>query len=150
MLDGGAPFYDTYATADGGFMAVGAIEPAFYAVLLAGLGLADDPDLPAPVRPERLGRAARAGSPSGSPSGPGTSGRRSSPTWMPASRRCSPPARRRRIRTTPARGTFVEVGGEIQPAPAPRFDRTPADRPAPAPDPERDVLPVEEILTGWQ
>ncbi|KFA78568.1 hypothetical protein S40288_01461 [Stachybotrys chartarum IBT 40288] len=40
LLDGGAPFYDTYATRDGGHMAVGALEPHFFAQLLAGLGLA--------------------------------------------------------------------------------------------------------------
>ena len=40
LLDGGAPFYDTYRTADGEYMAVGALEPQFYAALLAGLGLA--------------------------------------------------------------------------------------------------------------
>uniref|UniRef100_A0A8C9BGW7 Solute carrier family 45 member 2 n=1 Tax=Phocoena sinus TaxID=42100 RepID=A0A8C9BGW7_PHOSS len=38
MLDGGAPFYATYRTADGGFMAVGALEPQFYELLLRGLG----------------------------------------------------------------------------------------------------------------
>lgn len=36
ILDGGAPFYTTYKTADGGFMAVGAIEPQFYKLLLKG------------------------------------------------------------------------------------------------------------------
>lgn len=36
MLDGGAPFYTTYRTADGGFMAVGAIEPQFYELLIKG------------------------------------------------------------------------------------------------------------------
>ncbi|CAL8278717.1 unnamed protein product [Merluccius merluccius] len=45
MLDGGAPFYDTYQTADGKHMAVGAIEPQFYQQLLRGLGL-DTADLP--------------------------------------------------------------------------------------------------------
>ena len=44
-LDGGAPFYDTYTCADGRYVAVGALEPAFYAELLAGLGL-DAADLP--------------------------------------------------------------------------------------------------------
>src|SRR3954451_19675280 len=39
LLDGGAPFYDTYACADGGFMAVGALEPQFYAHFVAGLGV---------------------------------------------------------------------------------------------------------------
>jgi alpha-methylacyl-CoA racemase len=41
ILDGGAPFYRTYATRDGRFVAVGAIEPKFYAALVTGLGLAD-------------------------------------------------------------------------------------------------------------
>src|SRR5271165_1692817 len=45
LLDGGAPFYDTYATADGQYVAVGALEPQFYAALLHGLGLAEA-DLP--------------------------------------------------------------------------------------------------------
>ena len=39
LLDTGAPFYDTYECADGRWVAVGAIEPQFYAALLAGLGL---------------------------------------------------------------------------------------------------------------
>lgn len=42
LLDGGAPFYTTYRTADGQFMAVGAIEPQFYQLLIKGLGLASD------------------------------------------------------------------------------------------------------------
>lgn len=46
LLDTGAPFYDTYECADGRFVAVGALEPQFYATLLAGLGLASD-ELPA-------------------------------------------------------------------------------------------------------
>jgi len=45
MLDGGAPYYDTYECADGRYVAVGAIEPQFYAAMLAGLGL-DATDLP--------------------------------------------------------------------------------------------------------
>lgn len=46
MLDTGLPFYDTYETADGRFMAVGALEPQFYAQFIAGLGLqpGDIPD----------------------------------------------------------------------------------------------------------
>lgn len=42
LLDGGAPFYTTYKTADGGFMAVGALEPQFYKLLIKGLGLKSD------------------------------------------------------------------------------------------------------------
>lgn len=45
VLDGGAPWYDVYATRDGQFMAVGAIEPQFYAELLLGLGLSAE-DMP--------------------------------------------------------------------------------------------------------
>lgn len=41
ILDGGAPFYRTYATADGGYVAVAAIEPKFFRALLAGLDLQD-------------------------------------------------------------------------------------------------------------
>ncbi|MCU0283453.1 MAG: CoA transferase [Candidatus Nanopelagicales bacterium] len=41
VLDGGCPFYDTYTCSDGRYVAVGALEPPFYAELLAGLGLAD-------------------------------------------------------------------------------------------------------------
>jgi alpha-methylacyl-CoA racemase len=52
MLDGGAPFYRTYETADGKYMAVGAIEPQFYALLLDGLAL------PADQLPNQLDRAA--------------------------------------------------------------------------------------------
>jgi alpha-methylacyl-CoA racemase len=45
LFDGGAPFYAVYGTADGRFVSVAAIEPAFWAGLLAGLGLAEDPEL---------------------------------------------------------------------------------------------------------
>lgn len=42
LLDGGAPFYRCYTCADGRFVAVGALEPQFYAALIAGLGLTAD------------------------------------------------------------------------------------------------------------
>ena len=45
ILDGGAPYYDTYTCADGRYVAVGPIEPQFYAAMLEGLGL-DAADLP--------------------------------------------------------------------------------------------------------
>ena len=61
MLDGGAPFYDTYETKDGKYMAVGAIEPQFYAALLRGMGL-EPSDLPGNRDdkadwPKQIGRA---------------------------------------------------------------------------------------------
>ena len=39
MLDGGSPFYDTYKTKDGKYIAVGALEPKFYAQFIKGLSL---------------------------------------------------------------------------------------------------------------
>src|SRR5260370_31831915 len=44
LLDGGVPWYDVYETADGKWVAVGALEPRFYAALIAGLGLTGVPD----------------------------------------------------------------------------------------------------------
>jgi alpha-methylacyl-CoA racemase len=129
LLDGGAPFYDTYRTADGRHMAVGALEPKFYAELLARLGL-DPAGLPAQY--DRSGwpalRAALAA----------TFGSRTQVEWaavFDGSDACVAPV------VSPAdapdhphnaaRGTFVDVGGMVQPAPAPRFSRTPAGPPAP-------------------
>jgi alpha-methylacyl-CoA racemase len=140
LLDGGAPFYDTYRTSDGGFMAVGALEPAFYAALLAGLGL---DGLPAqydesgwPVLRERFAerfaqrtRAEWAGVFAGLDACV-------TPVLSPAEAPAHPHNR--------ARGTFVQVGGETQPAPAPRFARTPAAAPRPA-----RPAGVAEILAGW-
>ena len=83
LLDGGAPFYDTYACADGGHVAVGALEPQFYAALLEGLG----PDRRAAGRAARrraLARAPPAVRRGVRRPGPATSGRRSSTAPTPA------------------------------------------------------------------
>lgn len=53
MLSGAAPFYRTYETSDGRYLAVGAIEPQFWAALLSGLGLRDDPDFAQQRDPRR-------------------------------------------------------------------------------------------------
>ena len=50
LLDGGAPFYDVYETADGEHMSVGALEPQFYAVLVELLGLDDLPSRDDPAQ----------------------------------------------------------------------------------------------------
>ncbi|MBE1536812.1 CaiB/BaiF CoA transferase family protein [Actinomadura algeriensis] len=52
LLDGGTPFYRTYRCADGGWMAVGALEPVFYRAMLDGLGLTG-PDVPDRADPAR-------------------------------------------------------------------------------------------------
>ena len=54
MLDGGAHFYDTYACADGHHVAIGAIEPQFYATLRERCGLADDPAFDAQMDADRV------------------------------------------------------------------------------------------------
>jgi crotonobetainyl-CoA:carnitine CoA-transferase CaiB-like acyl-CoA transferase len=148
LLDGGAPFYDTYRTADGGFMAVGALEPAFYAELLAGLDLTGDPDLPA--QDDRTGWdtlrrrfAERFGQRTRDEWTTVFADRDAcvAPVLSPLEAHGHPQNR--------ARGTFVEVGGVRQPAPAPRFGRTPAAAPVPAPDPRRDAVTIATVLAEW-
>jgi alpha-methylacyl-CoA racemase len=137
LLDTGAPFYDTYATADGQYMAVGALEPQFYAALLAGLGLAGE-ELPAqldrsgwPVLRERFTKVFAG---------------RTRAEWeqvFAGTDACVSPVLS--LAEAPghphaaARQAFVDVGGMSQPAPAPRFGRTPAAVPAPAPAPGADT-----------
>jgi alpha-methylacyl-CoA racemase len=122
LLDGGAPFYRCYRTGDGGFVAVGALEPQFYAELLDALELDPQawpqhdrgrwPQLAATLA-ERFARRTRA-------------------EWaahFDGSDACVAPVLT--LTEAPAhphlaaRGTFVEHEGLVQPAPAPRFSRTP-------------------------
>ena len=142
LLDGGCPFYDSYETSDGGFMAVGALEPGFFAELVRLLDVADHDAVTAQYNPK---------------------------TW-PAMRALFTETFKARTRAqwtelfdgtdacvTPilsfeeapqdphncARGSFVSVGGIDQPAPAPRFSRTPAATPSPGAKPgahSRDAL----------
>jgi len=131
LLDGGAPFYDTYATSDGAWMSVGALEPQFYADLITGLGLAGE-DLPRQMD--------RAGWPLLRQRFTDVFASRTRAEWTaafvdldacvapvlsPAEAPADPHNR--------ARGTFATVDGLTQPAPAPRFGRTAAATPAPAP-----------------
>ncbi|TDB74704.1 CaiB/BaiF CoA-transferase family protein [Micromonospora sp. KC723] len=147
LLDGGAPFYDTYRTADDGFVAVGALEPAFFAALLTGLGLADE-DLPAQYDPSGWPRLRRRFT--------DRFAERTRDEWAEVFAGLDAcvvpvlaPTEAHRHPHNAARGTFVTVGGEVQPAPAPRFGRTPAAVPRPAPDPRRDLLDVADVLAGW-
>ncbi|MGH3380626.1 MAG: CaiB/BaiF CoA transferase family protein, partial [Actinoallomurus sp.] len=129
LLDTGAPFYDTYETADGLFMSVGALEPQFYAALLRGLGLEGD-DLPGQLDrdrwPELRARFTEIFK------------RRTRDEWtaiFDGTDACVAPVLG--IGEAPAhshaaaRTGFVDVGGLTQPAPAPRFSRTSAATPAP-------------------
>lgn len=125
LLDGGAPFYDTYRCSDGGYLAVGALEPQFYAALLAGLDLADDETLPAQMDlarwPELTDRiAARIAE-------------RTRDEWadvFAGTDACATPVlsmtQAAQAEHLTARGTLPTVAGATMPAPAPRFAGTPA------------------------
>jgi alpha-methylacyl-CoA racemase len=127
LLDGGAPFYDTYETADGLFMSVGALEPQFYAALLRGLGL-DGEDLP--------GQLDRGGWPALRSRFTEVFKSRTRDEWtavFDGTDACVAPVlgmgEAAAHPHATARTAFVDVGGLAQPAPAPRFDRTPAATP---------------------
>ena len=143
LLDSGAPFYDVYETADGQHMAVGAIEPQFYAELLEGLGLVDT----APDRSDPgTGRPCARRSPPASASGPRRSGPASSRAPTPACRRSCRSPRRRATPTSPHGIPIVEQDGVVQPAPAPRFSRTPAALGSP---PSLPGQHSREALQAW-
>lgn len=132
LLDGAAPFYDTYECADGKWVAVGAIEPQFYALLRQAAGIADDPLFDAQhdraqwaAQKARLTEIFRT---------------RTRDEWcetMEMTDICfAPVLSLREAARHPhnvARDTFVEVAGVTQPAPAPRFSATPAATPRAAP-----------------
>lgn len=143
LLDGHAPFYDTYTCSDGRHVAVGAIEPQFYAALLAGLGLADA-DLPHQFDRDRwVGTKARFTE---------VFATRTRDEWTAAfegTDACVTPVLAfGEVADHPhlaARGTVVERDGVAQAAPAPRFSRTVAEVPERAGEPED----VEQVLADW-
>jgi alpha-methylacyl-CoA racemase len=123
LLDGGAHFYNTYETSDGGFVSFGAIEPAFYADMLEGLGLAGEalPDQNDqahwPAMRRKVADLVR---------------RRTRDAWVatfadldacfaPVLAPLEAPAHPQHA----ARCAYVEVGGLQQVAPVPRLSRTP-------------------------
>ena len=130
-LDGGAHYYQAYRTLDGEHVAIGAIEPKFYAELLACLGL-DPAELPAqgdrsqwPAMRERFAAIFRT---------------RTRADWTEALEgkdACFAPVLS--MEEAPAhphnraRGTFQAVDGVVQPGPAPRLSRTPGTLRHPAP-----------------
>ena len=143
LLDGGAHFYDTYRCADGKYISIGPIEPQFYALFLDKTGLAD-PDFSQqwdrarwPELKVRL--AAHLAT-------------RSRDEWcalLEGTDACVAPVLD--MDEAPehphnrARGTFIEVGGVVQPAPAPRFSRsTPAK-----PRPPLTGATGEDVLADW-
>ena len=144
MLDTGAPFYDVYECADGEYISLGSIEPQFYAELLRITGL-DQEELPNqmdrsqwPKMKEKIAETIR------------TKTRGQWVELMEGTDVCFAPvlspseayAHPHNV----ARETFVEVAGVKQPAPAPRFSRTPGAIDGPPPHPGEHT---EEVLSSW-
>jgi alpha-methylacyl-CoA racemase len=144
LLDGGAHFYDTYRCADGKWVSIGSIEPQFYALLLEKTGV-DDPAFGAqmdrsawPALREKLAAVFAT---------------RTQAEWceiMAATDICFAPvmsmAEAPAHPHNQARGTFIEVDGVAQPAPAPRFSVTPGAIQGPPP-----ALGAHngEVLADW-
>ena len=144
MLDGGAPFYDTYQCSCGHWISLGSIEPQFYALLLEKAGLTDPafqaqmnrgewPDLKAKLQ-DVIKAKSRA-------------------EWcaiMDATDVCFAPvlgmAEAPSHPHNAARQTFVEVGGVTQPAPAPRFSATPGAIQGPPP---AIGAHTDDVLADW-
>ncbi|WP_270887032.1 CaiB/BaiF CoA transferase family protein [Pedococcus sp. 5OH_020] len=143
LLDGGAPEYGVYECADGGYVAVGALEPQFFALLLDGLGLvhADVPDRRDPSCREGLRGllAARFASRPRNHWVEVFAGTDACVTAVLSPREAAYDAH------LTARGTWLTEGSVVQPAPAPRFSRTPSARPTAA----RTVTPGGDAPLTW-
>ena len=144
LLDTGAHFYEVYETSDGGYMALGAIEPQFYAALLRGLELEGE-DLPDqmdreawPQMKERFAALfATKTRDEWTAVFEGTDAC-VAPVLSPWEAPSHPHLR--------ARGTFSEVAGVVQPSPAPRFGGTPGAIRRPPPNPGQHA---DEALADW-
>lgn len=143
-LDGGAAFYDTYTCADGRFVAVGCVEPQFFAEMLRELGLSSD-GMPAQNDPSgwQTWRTLLAE----------TFASRTRDEWAELfadSDACVTPVLSPwEAATHPhhvARDSFVEVDGLVQPAPAPRFSRSVPSAPRSPDHLGRDVV---RTLAEW-
>ena len=144
ILDTGAPYYDTYACKDGKYVAVGPIEPQFYAEMIDGLGLGDAglPDQNDMARWPELREALTEAFLS-----------RTRDEWTAVFEgrdACvTPVVEPTEVASQPhlsARGTFTTVDGVFQPAPAPRFSRTPAGTPTAPPPVGGDN---DAVLADW-
>ncbi|EKF22742.1 coA-transferase III family protein [Mycolicibacterium hassiacum DSM 44199] len=144
LLDGGAPYYDTYTCADGRYIAVGCIEPQFYAEFLKGLGLenADLPDQNDRSRwPELRAKFAE------------VIASKDRDHWakvFEGTDACVTPVLSfSEVETEPhitERNTFYRDGEHLQPMPAPRFSRSVPGMPKPPGEPGADT---EAVLKDW-
>jgi alpha-methylacyl-CoA racemase len=144
LLDSGRPYYDTYACGDGRYVAVGAIEPQFYAQLLHGLGLADE-DLPEQEDesgwPELRKRFAELFA---------TRDRDEWAAVFDGTDACVTPVLTFEEASghphMAQRGTLLVVDGVAQAAPAPRFSRTVPPVPTP---PGLLGTDLDRVLSDW-
>ncbi len=148
LIDGGSPCYDCYLTRDGRYVAVGALEPAFYAELLEGLGL--DPQQ-VPDRDDRaqwpalraVFTAAFAG--------------RTRDEWaarFDGTDACvTPVLSLAEVSAHPhiaARGSITQDGDVVQAGTAPRFSRTPGNPGFAPPDGGRIVVQAADVVRRWR
>lgn len=140
LLDGGAPFYRTYETKDGRHVSVGALEPQFFAELAEKAGLPDS---------HNRDRHDQANWPARRADYAAVFAAKTRDEWaeiFAGSDACVAPVldwdEAPAHPQMAARNAFVEVAGVAQAAPAPRFDRTPAEAPRPAPAPGGDTETV--------
>ena len=145
LLDTGAHFYDVYQCADGEYVSIGSIEPQFYAELLRLAGLADDPEFAKQMNKSAWPRLKQRLS--------DLFATKTRDQWcalMETTDVCFAPV----LTMSEAahhphnveRGTFVEIAGTLQPAPAPRFSRTTAEVTMPPAHPGQHTA---EILRDW-
>ncbi|MGB3482276.1 MAG: CaiB/BaiF CoA-transferase family protein [Mycobacterium sp.] len=145
MLDTGAPYYDTYETADGRYVAVGSIEPQFYAQLLAGLGL-EPAELPAQNDRSRWPELKAVFTETFL-----TQGRDHWAKVFEGTDACVTPVLSfAEVLDEPHvadRDTFYDAGADgLQPRPAPRFSRSVPGTPTPPRVPGEDT---ESVLRDW-
>jgi len=143
-LDSSAPFYTTYRCSDGKWIAIGAVEPQFYALLVENCGLTDvalDEQWSADQWPSLKARISALVAMHTREEWCSLLGRTDA-CFAPVLDLDEAPAHPHNR----ARGTFIEVDGVTQPAPAPRFDRTVAEVKHPPPNSEK---PDDAVLADW-
>ncbi|MFE7796903.1 CaiB/BaiF CoA transferase family protein [Nocardia sp. NPDC057440] len=140
LLDTGMAFYDTYETSDGKYMAVGAIEPQFYAELLKGLEI-DPEGLPMQIDPNGQDQLKKLFTEKFKT--------RTRDEWaeiFDGTDACTTPVLTfTEAEQNPhivARTGLIELDGVVQHAPAPRFSRTPSATPTPPPT---EATPFESV-----
>ncbi|MFI2478195.1 CoA transferase, partial [Nocardia xishanensis] len=140
LLDTGMAFYDTYETSDGKYMAVGAIEPQFYAELLKGLEI-DPEGLPMQIDPNGQDQLKKLFAEKFK-----TKTRDEWAAIFEGTDACTTPVLTMTEATEnahiAARNGLVDIDGVVQHAPAPRFSRTPAAIPTPPP---AEATPIESV-----